>query len=293
VAEAVFCGVLILVVNFFMTFALQRAEGLLSFARFARITVVTQLVVVATPALLMTVFFTSSFRQTLLLRRPPWLAIPAAGLLAVALHPAANALQVVVTQLYPVREDMRAALETAQQMFVGAPFWGLVLVMALLPAVCEELAFRGFILSGLRHLGHPGRAIVYSALFFGITHGILQQSLITCLVGLVIAYVVIHSGSILPGMVFHVLHNTLTVAMARVTPAALDRWPVLGILMSAAEGDGHVYHWPVMAGGAVAAALLLAWFARLPYAKSPEEQFQETIHRGSSGEPLAAAQQNR
>jgi sodium transport system permease protein len=150
----------------------------------------------------------------------------------------------------------------------------------VVPAVCEELAFRGFILSGFRHLGHKWRAIILSALFFGLTHGILQQSLITCLVGLVIAYVAIHSGSILPGIVFHVLHNSLLVAMTKITPAALDRWPVLGILMSTAEGGGHVYHWPAIAGGAVVAALLLAWFARLPYAKSPEEQLQEAIRRG-------------
>ena len=38
-----------------------------------------------------------------------------------------------------------------------------------MPAVCEELAFRGFILSGFRRLGHKRRAIVYSALLFGLT----------------------------------------------------------------------------------------------------------------------------
>ena len=45
-----------------------------------------------------------------------------------------------------------------------ADFWPLLLVIALVPAVCEELAFRGFILSGFRHLGHKWRAIVLSAL---------------------------------------------------------------------------------------------------------------------------------
>ena len=55
---------------------------------------VTQLAVIAAPALLMTLMLTSSPRQTLLLRWPPWLAIPAAALLAVVLHPAANVLQI-------------------------------------------------------------------------------------------------------------------------------------------------------------------------------------------------------
>jgi sodium transport system permease protein len=214
------------------------------------------------------------------------LAIPAAALLAVVLHPAVKALDVAVKQLYPFNEDVTPALETLQQMLTTAPFWGLVLVIALLPAVCEELAFRGFILSGFRHLGHPWRAIILSAVFFGVTHGILQQSLITCLVGVVIAFVAVHCGSIWPGMVFHFLHNTLAVAMSRLTPAALDRWPLLGIVMSSAEEGRHAYHWPMVIGGTVAAALLLAWFARLPYAKSPEEKLQDAIHHGTTGDHL-------
>ncbi len=84
VAAAVFCGVLILVVNFFLSFSLTMPEG---FGGFARMVLTTQLAVIATPALLMTLMLTSSPRQTLLLKWPPWLTIPAAALLAVVLHP--------------------------------------------------------------------------------------------------------------------------------------------------------------------------------------------------------------
>ena len=120
-------------------------------------------------------------------------------------------------QLYPVSESVRPALEKMQEMFHEADFWPLVLVIAVVPAVCEELAFRGFILSGFRHLGHKWRAIVFSALLFGLTHGILQQSLIACLLGVVLGYLAVQTGSILPGMVFHVVHNTLAVANSRIT----------------------------------------------------------------------------
>ena len=61
-------------------------------------------------------------------------------------------------------ENVQPALEKMTDLFRHADFWPLVLVIALVPAVCEELAFRGFILSGFRHLGHKRRAIVYSAL---------------------------------------------------------------------------------------------------------------------------------
>ncbi len=277
VAAAVFCGVMILVVRFFMSFALESPEG---FGDFAKLAVVTQLAVIATPALLMTIIFTNSPRRTLLLRCPAWRTIPAAVLLAVLLHPVANALQVVITQLYPVSEEVRAALESAEKILRTAPYWKIVLMIAVVPAICEELAFRGFILSGFRHLGHKWRAIVYSALFFGLAHAILQQSLIACLVGLVIGYLAVQSGSLLPGAIFHVLNNSLAVANSRITPEVLDRWPSLGTLASAVDGGGCIYHWPVVGICAFAGLVLLGWFAGLPYPKSAEEQLQEAIDRG-------------
>jgi len=275
VAGAVFCGVVILVVRFFMSFALPAPGG---FRDSAMLTVVTQLVVIATPALLMTVMLTSSPRETLLLKRPVWLTLPAAALLALVLHPVVNALQVVVMQLYPLSDELRKALAG---MFTGAPgFWQLVLVLAVLPAICEELAFRGFILSGFRHLGHRWRAIVYSALFFGLAHAVLQQSLIACLVGVVIGFVAVQSGSIFPCMVFHVVHNTLMLAAAQVSPQVLARSRTLNMLMASDGAGGGTYHWPVIAVAAVLAALLLAWFGRLRYLMSDEERLQEAIRKG-------------
>ncbi len=145
-------------------------------------------------------------------------AVLAAALLAVVLHPAANVLQTVVSRVYPMGDNIRPALERMQQVLGHADFWPLVVLIALVPAVCEELTFRGFILSGFRHLGHKWRAIILSAVLFGLAHGILQQSLIACLLGTILGFVAVQTGSILPGIVFHAVHNTLALANARVTP---------------------------------------------------------------------------
>jgi len=276
VAGAVFCGVLILVVRFFADFTFPHPSD---FAGFAKLAVITELVVIAAPALLMTMMLTGSPGKTLLLRRPPRFATAAAALLALVLHPGANALQAAVTQLYPVSKDVETALGAVQQMFAEAPFWQLLLVIAVVPAICEELAFRGFILSGLRHLGHKWRAIVYSALLFGLAHAVLQQSLIACLVGVVIGYVAVQSGSILPCLVFHLLHNTLAASTILISPQLIDRWPVFGVLMNAGPDGGLTYYWSVVAGGALAALLILAWFGRLPCRKSAEEELQEAMGR--------------
>jgi sodium transport system permease protein len=291
-AAAVGCGVLILVMRFFVSFSAEQPGD---FEGFARIALTTQLAVIAAPALIMAIVLTSSPRQTLLLKWPPWLTIPAAAVLAVALHPMANVLQVAVTQLYPVSENTKPVLQKMEALLHQANPWALLLVIAIVPAICEELAFRGFILSGFRHLGHKWRAIVYSALFFGLTHGILQQSLIASLVGVVIAYLAVQSGSLLPSVVFHLTHNALAVASSRITPETLHEMRenrIVGELLHDCRvhdlvhawvrlGDtgGCVFQWPAVIAGSMLALLLLVWFAVLPCAKSPEEALEEAIER--------------
>ena len=131
-------------------------------------------------------------------------------------------------------------------MFIQANIWQLLLVIALVPAICEELAFRGFILSGFRHIGHKWRAIVITAFFFGVVHGIIQQSLMACLLGVVLGYLAVQSGSILPCMVFHLAHNSLALLNGRLTPAMLENVSGLGSLIVPGKNGGcYVY----MVGG--------------------------------------------
>ena len=169
-----------------------------------------------------------------------------------------------------------------QRLFRQADFWPLVLVIALVPAVCEELAFRGFILSGFRHLGHKWRAIVFSALLFGLTHGILQQSLIACLLGVLLGYLAVQSGSILPCMVFHVVHNTLALANSRITPEMIPQLPLLRkIVVTPADGGGCQFEWPVVVSwDRWSPCCCWCGLAGSLAPKSPEEELEEAIERG-------------
>jgi sodium transport system permease protein len=278
-AAAGCCALLILTIQFFLSFSLSAPTGL---DGLARMFLIPQLLVIMPPVLLLTFLLTSSPRETLLLKRPPWLSIPAAALLAAALHPMANWLQGLVQWLYPVSRDVLPTLTGFQKLLGNANLWLLLLLIAVVPAVCEELAFRGFILSGFRHLGHRRRAIIYSALLFGLTHGILQQSLIASLVGMVLGYLAVQSGSIVPCMVFHLCHNALAIVNSRIVPAMLPERPLLRAFVTPGEGGGCSFTWPAIVVAAMAAFLLLRWFSRLPCMKSAEESLEETIDRGQT-----------
>jgi sodium transport system permease protein len=277
VAAAACCGVAILVINFFLSLTQTKMDV---FGDLARAALTTQLAVIAVPTLLMTAFLTSSPRQTLLLKRAPWMTIPAAALLAVALHPMANVLQSVVGQLYPVSDNVLPALEHVNALFRETSFWPLIGIIALTPAICEELAFRGFILSGFRHLGRKWHAIVFSAALFGVTHGILQQSLIACLLGTLLGFLAVQTGSILPCMMFHLVHNTLAVTNSRITSAMIPDGSPLRYLLTPSETGGCAFQWPTMIAGSAAALLIVWWFARLSCQESAEEQLTAAIEHG-------------
>ncbi|HQU45427.1 MAG TPA: ABC transporter permease subunit/CPBP intramembrane protease, partial [Pirellulales bacterium] len=184
---ALLCGLLILLIFFFMGLAINNKVATPSgdeFQRVAQLALVTQLAMIATPALLMTIMLTRSPRQTLLLRLPKLWTLPAAFLLAVVLHPVVLLLHQIIQRLYPVSEAMQQALQLHFES--STPLWLIVTVFALTPAICEELAFRGFMLSGLRHLGHKWQAIVVSSVFFGVVHPVFQQSIGACVMGLVL-----------------------------------------------------------------------------------------------------------
>ena len=105
-------------------------------------------------------------------------------------------------------DDVVASSQAMVKMLQLAPYaWLPFVLIAMLPAICEELAFRGFILSGFRHLGHKWWAIGLSAVFFGLAHTVLQQSLAAIVVGVVLGFLAIQTSSLVPCMLFHMTYN--------------------------------------------------------------------------------------
>lgn len=212
VAQAFLCGVLLLLARFFASSLIPAGfdwQGMLLQ------NTVSQVGLIAGPAVLLAFLLTRKPFDTLMLKRTKASHLGLAALLAVAMHPIVATLANGIRTLYPISEQALAKLEQIQQMLGGAPnMYVLLLMVAVLPAICEELAFRGFILSGLRRMKSQWLAIVVSALFFGIAHQMLQQSIAAFLVGLLIGYLSIRTNSIFPCMVYHLIHNSLPLLTA-------------------------------------------------------------------------------
>lgn len=85
-----------------------------------------------------------------------------------------------------------------------------LLIVAGSPAICEEIMFRGFLMSSYENLGRK-KAILYSALLFGVFHFNLQNLLGPTVLGIVFGIMVVKTNSILVSMVGHLVNNALAV----------------------------------------------------------------------------------
>ncbi len=281
ISEAICCFVLILLIKFFISLAMHPPTNLVQLVQQV---FVSQVVVIGLPAMLMTIMLTRCPGQTLLLaKRPRWGLIPAAVLLGAVLHPIGVTLSTGIQRLYPVNPDVAVGLQKINALLQASPnVWLPLLLIALLPAVCEELAFRGFILSGLRHIGHKWRAIALSSIFFGVAHGVLQQSIAASVMGAIIGYLAVQSGSLIPCILLHCTYNALGFFYAQVIASgeAIMAQPLLRWMLDRTDSDGlpaFEYSWLLLLVCGLTTFYLLRWLQRLPYQKTEEETLQEAL----------------
>lgn len=257
--EAAFCFVTIMLLQFgamrYMQQALESADEAMLSTVMMRLLLIQQLAIVATPALLMGVLLTSSVVQTFRLRLPRPSVLAAAILLPAAIHPLSLELGARLEWFFPpLPPSVRDALRVMSD--PGQDWWFVLLTFALAPAVCEELAFRGFILSGFSRSGRTGLAVGLSSLTFGAMHMIPQQVFNAALLGVVLGIIAIRGRSLVPCILFHFLYNSLEVLRGRWGAAADVRGTWTEWFVRSGAG-GLRYQWPTLVlCGALAAAML-------------------------------------
>jgi sodium transport system permease protein len=180
---------------------------------------ISYLAFVATPPLLMVLLLTTQPRQGLALNLPSPRALLIAALLACLLLPPLAKLTLVILHQFPRLEDLLSERQPLVQELrtlrdgEGAFWWMYLVVYVFLPALCEELAFRGFILSGLRRRFPVWTAILISSFLFALSHMNVFQALPTFILGVVLSVLTVYSGSVFPGMLFHLLYNGMLIGV--------------------------------------------------------------------------------
>ncbi len=131
--------------------------------------------------------------------------------------------------------------------------WGGIVRIVIIAPVVEELIFRGAIMTGFSHNYKPFWAIFFSALLFALFHLNPWQFPATFLLGLILGWVRIRTGSVLACIGGHAIHNGL-VYLSVIFYAELES---LTVIRSA---DPTSY---MLNGMLLVAGLLLLWFTSM------------------------------
>ena len=127
------------------------------------------------------------------------LAIPSGHVVAIGVFRLANLVLPVPKQV--LEQFGREVLPES------VPLWQLVLFVSILPGICEEIAFRGPLLYGLRRKLRPAALALTVGLIFGLFHVALFRIIPTGFLGVVLTAVALLTGSIFPCMLIHAGNN--------------------------------------------------------------------------------------
>ena len=102
------------------------------------------------------------------------------------------------------------APESALPSAAGAGFFGVLLVVAVLPALCEETIFRGIILDGVKDIGTVA-ACLLGGLLFSIFHQSPTQTIYQFICGAAFTLLAIRADSIWPAILIHFVNNAVII----------------------------------------------------------------------------------
>ncbi len=146
-------------------------------------------------------FVTKGSKKETLFIKPLGLAnILIIALLSFFAQPFLMLISAISSFVFP--NSASAALET----FSRHPFWFTALCVAVLPAIFEELVFRGFVFGNFQKLSF-WKAAVMSGLLFAMAHMDGQQFLYAFIMGIFFCVMVHKTGSIFSSMLSHFTMN--------------------------------------------------------------------------------------
>jgi sodium transport system permease protein len=225
---------------------------------------VVQLGFVAAPALFMAVLLSKKPTAALHLRASPRRWFGVAALIALLLLPPMVEFAMTLFERFPhlerIFEERHPLLMELRNLVGDAPPWTYFLVFAILPAICEELAFRGYILNGLLKRFRPRSAILLTSFLFALFHMNVFQFLPAFFLGVILGLLTVRSRSLYPAMAFHFLYNALLLSSPLLRSTA-EEWMAEGWIP-----PSFASIWPVFASLCLGLAVALIWWLyRKPY----------------------------
>ncbi|MCH5263477.1 MAG: CPBP family intramembrane metalloprotease [Lachnospiraceae bacterium] len=183
----------------------------------------TQLIILLVP-LAVVIYTKKDMSATFGLHKTKPIRFLGAFFIILGMYPINIVLSCILITLFPQSADN---VVTTFSTIMDGNIVSIFLVIALAPAICEEMLFRGLIYHAMKSRYRTPVAISIVAVLFGIYHMSLVKFIPTGLLGLVLCYVVYKTGSIYPSMMMHCINNAVSVAVTYYPEKIEKIFPIL------------------------------------------------------------------
>lgn len=136
------------------------------------------------------------------------------------------ALLCVIAVFFP--EQFFGVQSGMQEQFLGIPLGLLTLAVAVTPAICEEVLFRGVFLNSLERGGWWNSrwiSAVICGVIFGMFHGDWIRMIPTAIAGIVMSYLLLETGNLFYNCLFHFVNNLFSVLSVYFVQQIFSRIP--------------------------------------------------------------------
>lgn len=173
---------------------------------------ITQAMIIALP-LLYAYYIKSDFKKLLSIKLPKIQDIVGGLIVWMGVFIAINIITQFLIYIFPqnieVIEALNKTLLGEKNILIN------LLIVAVLPGICEEVFFRGFVFSAFRNDSNSkksiGTAIIATGILFGFMHIDFLRIIPTSILGIVFTYFVYKTGSIFVPMFIHFVNNTVSI----------------------------------------------------------------------------------
>lgn len=160
---------------------------------------------------LVTLYIKSDFKKVYSIKAPGVRGIIGSIVLQAGVMGIAELLGSALTELFP---SSSSSVDTQFSTILDkVPFVPALILIALLPAFCEEIMFRGMLFSAFRQKYSPAVSVAVVSVLFGISHMSLIRFIPTAILGAALGYAVVKTGSIISSSCMHFMNNALSVVL--------------------------------------------------------------------------------
>ena len=192
----------------------------------------TELIIIALPVFIVLKLLKLKPKEILRFKTPKPAGLILVPFIAISASIIVSIMSQLINTIFPYPEKYTEAL--TQLFNMNEAPWKVFLAIALLPGICEELLFRGFLIRFFEKYGLQW-AVIISAILFAAFHLDPFRFVPVLLLGFLLGYLALRSGSVYTSMLSHIINNGLAFILVTYSNSSWVKFLV-------SEGD-NIHYW--------------------------------------------------